>query len=39
MSEKLTKEVSNKATMLQNIYDAKRAHKEWVKKPIDLLMD
>jgi hypothetical protein len=32
MSEKLTKEVSNKATMLQNIYDAKRAHKEWVKK-------
>ena len=32
MSEKLTKEVSNKATMLQNIYDAKRAHKEWVRK-------
>jgi hypothetical protein len=32
MSEKLNKEVSNKATMLQNIYDAKRAHKEWVRK-------
>lgn len=32
MSEILHKEVSNKATMLQHIYDAKRAHKEWVRK-------
>ena len=32
MSEQLNKEVSNKASMLQNIYDAKRAHKEWVRK-------
>jgi len=28
----MDKEISNKATMLQNIYDAKRAHKEWVRK-------
>jgi len=32
MNEILKKEVSNKANMLQHIYDAKRAHKEWVKK-------
>ena len=32
MSEHLTKEVSNKANMLQNIYNAKHAHKEWVRK-------
>jgi hypothetical protein len=32
MSQSLTKELSNKASMLQNIYDAKRAHKEWVRK-------
>lgn len=32
MSEQLNKEVSSKATMLQYIYDAKRAHKEWVRK-------
>ena len=32
MSEQLHKEVSNKATMLQHIYNAKRAHKEWVRK-------
>ena len=28
----MSKEVSNKANMLQHIYDAKRAHKEWVRK-------
>ncbi len=32
MSATLTKELSNKAYMLQNIYVAKRAHKEWVRK-------
>jgi len=32
MSETLNKEVSNKGVMLQKIYDAKRAHKEWVNK-------
>ena len=32
MSEQLNKELSNRASMLQNIYDAKRAHKEWVRK-------
>lgn len=32
MSEMLTKELSNKGIMLQKIYNAKRAHKEWVKK-------
>jgi len=32
MSELLKKEVSSKAAMLQNIYNAKRAHKEWVKR-------
>lgn len=32
MSKLLNKELSSKATMLQNIYDAKRAHKEWVRK-------
>ena len=32
MSSLIKKEVSNKATMLQNIYNAKRAHQEWVRK-------
>jgi len=32
MSEVIKKELSNKAMMLQKIYAAKRAHKEWVKK-------
>ena len=32
MSELLKKEVSSKSIMLQNIYNAKRAHKEWVRK-------
>ena len=32
MGKLLKKEVSNKALMLQNIYNAKRAHKEWVTK-------
>jgi len=32
MSEQLNQEVSSKSSMLQNIYDAKRAHKEWVRK-------
>jgi len=32
MSEALNKELSNKGAMLQKIYDAKRAHKDWVKK-------
>jgi len=32
MSEQLNREVSNKAAMLQNIYAAKRAHKDWVRK-------
>jgi len=32
MSEQLNQEVSNKSSMLQNIYDAKRAHKEWVRR-------
>jgi hypothetical protein len=32
MSDILNNEVSNKASMLQHIYDAKRAHKEWVRK-------
>ena len=32
MNELLNKSVSSKASLLQHIYDAKRAHKEWVKK-------
>lgn len=32
MSEALKRDLSNKGIMLQNIYNAKRAHKEWVKK-------
>ena len=31
-NETLHKEVSNKGVMLQKIYDAKRAHKEWVNR-------
>ncbi len=32
MSAPLQKELTNKAMMLQNIYNAKRAHKTWVNK-------
>jgi len=32
MSEPINKEMTNKAVMLQNIYNAKRAHKAWVNK-------
>ena len=32
MTTPLNKELSNKASILQNIYIAKRAHKEWVRK-------
>lgn len=32
MHEIPNKELSNKASMLQNIYDARRAHKEWLRK-------
>ena len=28
----LNKELSNRSAILQNVYDAKRAHKEWVRK-------
>lgn len=32
MGALINKELTNKAVMLQNVYDAKRAHKEWVRK-------
>lgn len=32
MSKLVSQKISNKASILQNIYDAKRAHKEWVRK-------
>jgi len=33
----MNKEISNKANMLQHIYAAKRAHKEWVRKADSLV--
>ena len=32
MSAPKHKELTNKASMLENIYNAKRAHKSWVTK-------
>ena len=32
MSAIINKELTSKAVLLQNVYDAKRAHKEWVRK-------